>query len=153
LFGGNKLDVAVLADQTKSDAKKVEDLRRSEILKAGRVFTITDFTDKQESDIEDLFETELFVSIVNSAYELPNAQKLTTQTLEDADKSTVRLVKKAEAAFNVMPESIPTFDHFTPASWLLSNPKALEGAGGAVEKTLDRAETLFKALNAVLGAA
>jgi hypothetical protein len=49
-----------------------------------------------------------------------------------------------------MPESIPTYDHFTPASWLLSNPKALEGTSTAVDKTLSRAEALFKALNGVL---
>jgi hypothetical protein len=37
LFGGNKLDIAVLADQTKQDAKKIEELRKSEILRAGKV--------------------------------------------------------------------------------------------------------------------
>jgi hypothetical protein len=150
LFGGNKLDVAVLTDQTKTDVKKIEDLRRSEILKAGRVFTIADFTAKQESDIEDLFEPELFASIVTQAFGLPAKHKLTAASLEDADKSTVRLVKKAEAAFNVMPESIPTYDHLTPALWLLSNPKALESTGEALEKTLDRAEALFKALDEAL---
>jgi hypothetical protein len=150
LFGGNKLDVAVLADQTKSDTKKIEELRRTEILKTGRIFTIADFTAKPESDIEDLFEPELFVSIVNQAYELPKERRLTVKSLDDADQNTMRLVKKAEAAFNVMPESIPTYDHFTPASWLLSNPKALEGTSTAVDKTLSRAEALFKALNGVL---
>ena len=117
----------MLADQTKVDAKKIEELRRSEILKAGRVFTISDFTSKAESDIEDLFEPELFVSIVNATYTLPEAQVLTAQSLEDADKNAVRLVKKAEAAFNLMPEPIPTFDHFTPSAWLVGNLNVLEG--------------------------
>jgi predicted ATPase len=150
LFGGNKLDVAVLTDQAKSDAKKIEDLRKSQILKTGRVFTIADFTEKPESDIEDLFEPELFASIVTNAYQLPSEYKLSAKTLNDADKNTVRLVKKAEAAFNIMPEAIPTYDHFTPASWLLSNPKTLEATNNDVENTLNRTEALFKALNELL---
>lgn len=150
LFGGNKLDVTVLADHTKQDLKKLEELRRSEILKKGRVLTISQFTGKEESDIEDLFDDDLFVSIVNSAYELSGKHKLTTKSLLDADASTVRLVKKAEAAFKIMPESIPMFDHFTPSAWLIRNLALLDGGKKEVETTLDRAEALFKELNALL---
>ena len=150
LFGGNKLDVTVLTDQTKTDRKKIEELRRSEILKAGSVFTISDFTGKDESDVEDLFEPPLFVSILNSTYGLMGKEKLTAKSLDEADVSTVRLVKKAEAAFKVMPESIPMFDHFTPAGWLIRNPTALDGGSKDVDATLGRAEKLFQALNPLL---
>lgn len=150
LFGGNKLDVTVLADNTKPDAKKIEELRRSQVLKAGRVLTVSDFTGKPESDIEDLFEPAVYVSIVNSAYTLDAVHALTTQTLEAADTGTVRLVKKTEAAFRVMPETIPTYDHFTPSAWLVRNPQALDGNTAEINATLDRAEAMFKAVNAVL---
>jgi hypothetical protein len=150
LFGGNKLDLAVLADQTKQDQKKIEDLRRSEILKAGRVFTIAQFTGKVESDIEDLLDDELFAVIVNSAYELGGTQKLTAKSLSDADPTTQRLVKRAEAAFKVMPDTIPMFDHFTPSAWLIRNPSALDGGKREIEVTLDRAEALLTELNTLL---
>jgi energy-coupling factor transporter ATP-binding protein EcfA2 len=151
LFGGNQLDIAVLADQTKKDAKKIEEIRKSEILKAGRVFTISDFTGKDESDIEDLFAPELFVEIVNQAYELKGEHELTPKSLDEADTSTGRLVKKAEAAFRVFPESIPTFDHFAPSAWLIRNLSVLDNPNAKpVEGTLDRAEKLFEALNAAL---
>jgi len=150
LFGGNKIDVAVLTDQTKPDLKKIEELRRSQILKSGRILTVSDFTDKPESDIEDLFVPDLFVDIVNSAYDLPDSHKLNVKKLNDADKNTDRLVKKAEAAFNIMPEGIPTYDHFTPAAWLINNLKVLQGEKILVKTTLDRAEKLFTALNALL---
>lgn len=150
LFGGNKLDLAVLADQTKQDQKKIEDLRRSEILRAGRVFTIAQFTGKDESDIEDLLDDDLFVAIVNSAYELGGKQILTAKSLSDADPTTQRLVKKAEAAFKVMPDTIPMFDHFTPSAWLIRNPSALDGGKKEIEVTLDRAEALFTELNTLL---
>jgi energy-coupling factor transporter ATP-binding protein EcfA2 len=148
--GGNKLDVAVLADQTKKDLKKIEELRRSAILKTGRVWTISDFTGKSESDVEDLFEPELYVHVINSAYRLPAAFALTAQSLEDADKNTVRLVKKAEAAFRTMPEPMPTYDHLTPAAWLVNNLTQLDKDSQAVVGTLQRAERLFVALNAAL---
>jgi predicted ATP-dependent endonuclease of OLD family len=150
LFGGNKLDITVLADHTKQDAKKLEELRRSEILKAGRVFTMSQFTGKEESDIEDIFDDELFATIVNSAYELTGKNKLTPKSLADADASTVRLVKKAEAAFKVMPETIPMFDHFTPSAWLVRNLAVLDGGKKEIENTIARAEKLFQALNAAL---
>jgi energy-coupling factor transporter ATP-binding protein EcfA2 len=150
LFGGNKLDVTVLTDQTKPDKKKIEELRKSEVLKAGRVFTISDFTGKDESDVEDLFEPSLFVSIVNSTYDLKGKEKLTAKSLDEADTSTVRLVKKAEAAFKVLPEQIPMFDHFTPAAWLIRNPATLDGATKDLETTLERVETLFQTLNKML---
>lgn len=150
LFGGNKLDILVLADNTKQDTKKIEEVRRSQVLKTGRVLTMSDFTGKSESDVEDLFEPELFALVVNEAYALPAANALTLSSLDAADTNTVRLVKKAEAAFRVMPESIPTYDHFTPADWLIRNPSALDDSKGGVAATLDRAEVLFKAVNAAL---
>ncbi|MCF8478729.1 MAG: hypothetical protein K9G60_17000 [Pseudolabrys sp.] len=116
-------------------------------MRTGRVFTISDFTAKQESDIEDIFEPSLFVKIVNSAYGLPDDKKLSTNSLDEADKNTTRFVKKAEAAFNAMPESIPTFDHFTPAARLVNNLPTLEGNGKPVEATPERADKLFSAPN------
>jgi energy-coupling factor transporter ATP-binding protein EcfA2 len=148
LFGGNKLDIAVLADQTKQDTKKIEELRRSEVLRAGKVFTISDFTNKTESDIEDLFEIGLFAEIVNEAYGLEKKYRLTGATLDTADANTVRLVKKAEAAFNLLPEPLPTFDHFTPSAWLIRNLQVLDADSASRKDTLDRAEKLFLALNA-----
>jgi hypothetical protein len=116
------------------------------------VFTISDFTNKPESDIEDLFEIGLFAEIVNESYALEKKYRLTGPTLDKADASTVRLVRKAEAAFNVLPEPLPTFDHFTPSAWLIRNLAALDADTPAVKETLDRAEKLFLAVNAVIEA-
>lgn len=150
LFKGNHLNVAVLSDEAKGDKKKIEDLKRTDVLKAGHFYSIADFVGRPEADIEDLFEPSLFVSIVNAAYDLPVDLKLTAESLGAADTSTERLVKKAEAAFNLMPDSVPVFDHFTPAGWLIRNPKPLDAKSAAVGLTLDRAEAVFIAFNALL---
>jgi hypothetical protein len=150
LFGGNKLNVAVLADQGAGDKKKIEELRRLEILKAGSFYTVAEFLNRQEGDIEDLFEPNLYVDILNRAYSLTGKNKLTAEKLAAADKTTPRQVKQAEAAFRVMPESVPHFDHFTPASWLIRKPEILDGESGDVKNTLNRAEKVFTALNKLL---
>ncbi|MBS1725259.1 MAG: AAA family ATPase [Armatimonadetes bacterium] len=150
LFGSNALDIAVLADQTKSDAKKIEELRKSEILATGRVMTIANFIGKDEADIEDIFDPELFVEIVNKAYELPKAHRLTAKKLVEAEEGTIRQVKLVEAIFRLMPDSIPMYDHFSPSAWLVKNIDILSGDSEYVKVTLDRAESLFKAFNKLL---
>lgn len=150
LFGANQLNVAALSDEAKGDKRKIEDLKRGDVLKAGHFYSIADFVDASEADIEDLFDPSIFVSIVNAAFQVPEGHLLTAKTLDEADQNTTRLLKKAEAAFNVLPETVPTFDHFTPAAWLIRNPKVLEGKSPAVTKTLERAEKVFATFNALL---
>ena len=119
LFSGNALHVAVLSDQAAGDKRKVEEMKRSAVLGAGRFYTIADFLARAEADIEDIFEPDVFVSILNGCYALTDADKLTVEKLKAADTSSERLVKQAAGAFRVMPETIPMFDHFRPAAWLI----------------------------------
>jgi hypothetical protein len=150
LFAGNALHVAVLSDQGRGDRKKVEEIKRSAVLGAGHFFTMADFLDRAEADIEDMFEPEVFASIVNDCFGLRDSNKLTAEKLKAADASTERLVKQADAALRIMPDPIPVFDHFTPAAWLIRNPKVLDGKSAAVSATLDRAEKIFLAYNRLL---
>lgn len=150
LFGGNSLNVAVLSDQGLNEKRKVEEMRRSQILKAGHFFTVVEFIDKDEGDIEDLFEPALFIEILNGCYQPPEGQRVTLEKLQTAD-TTVRQVKKAEALFRVMP-SVAEFDHFAPAAWLIRNPQILDGEGELASKTLGRAEAVFETFNRLLPA-
>lgn len=149
LFSGNNLNIAVLSDQAAGDRRKVDDLRKAAILKAGQFHTIAELLDIPEADIEDLFTPALFVEIVNGTYALTGKNKLTVDKLNVA-ASTSRLVKKAEAYFNLLPTSMPTFSHFAPASWLVRNSEVLDPANAEVVKTLDTAERVFKVFNDLL---
>jgi energy-coupling factor transporter ATP-binding protein EcfA2 len=148
LFGGNHLNVAVLTDFAQGDRRKLEDLRRSEILSSDRIHTYEEFTGKNEADVEDLFDAALFSRIVNSAYNLPKKEQVSPAKLQGTNLS--RRVKQVEALFNVMPSSIPEYDHFTPSSWLLSNPEVLDSDDASVVETLERAEAIFKLYNTFL---
>lgn len=152
LFLGRELNIVVLADYSLGQKKPIENLRKSQILKAGHVLTFAEYTEKQEADVEDLFNAELFAKLLNAAYGLKAKQLVTAQKLVDADPSTERLVKQAEALFRTsVYTSAPELDHFTPAAWLFENPNFFGDVDDeAIAETLDRAEVLFKAINALL---
>jgi hypothetical protein len=62
---------------------------------------------------------------LNNAYNLSDENKLTVEKLNQALPDSERLVKKAEAAFNVMSQDVAEFDHFHPSDWLIRNPEFL----------------------------
>lgn len=149
LFGGNNINVAVLSDVATSDRKKIDAVKREQILKAGHFFTAADFVNRQEADVEDLLDPTLFVAILNGAYSPPPEKVVTVEALEAAMQSD-RIVKKAEALFKLMPADVADFDHFTPARWLLANSAVLDAETPAVNDTLNRAEGVFREFNALL---
>lgn len=149
LFGGNKINVAVLSDIANGDKTKIENLKKADILKAGHFYTCADFTTQVEADVEDLFEADLFVEILNGAYKPPSANVVTKDGLMAA-ATTPRIIKKAEALFKLMPATVAEFDHFGAARWLLENPSVLDADTPAVNATLNRFEVVFKAFNALV---
>ncbi|MFP6705902.1 MAG: hypothetical protein VCE75_07705 [Alphaproteobacteria bacterium] len=94
LFAGNDLDVVAFTDISKKDRKKLDGIRQSKIRKSGGLLKVADFVDQEEVDIEDLLDSNLFVEIVNSAYELSTKYELDVAKLANADQSTERLVKR-----------------------------------------------------------
>ena len=149
LFGGNRINMAVLSDVANGDRNKIENLKKANILRAGHFYTCAEFTDQSEADVEDLFEADLFVEMLNGAYKPPATHLVTTASLMAASQ-TPRIVKKAEALFRRMPTSVAEFDHFGASRWLLENPSVLDADTPAVNATLDRFEKVFKVFNALL---
>ncbi len=149
LFSGKGINIAALCDYGSGDKSKVQRLRTSQILKSEGILVATDYTGKNESDIEDFFSPELFADVVNGAYGLKGKATLKAGDFTK-EGALERQVKQAEALFNLMDSSTPEFDHFTPASWLLNNQDLLSKDTIAVNESLDRFEQAFKALNALL---
>lgn len=148
LFAGNKLNIAVLTDCGDGDKKKIERLRQSEILQSSQIFTTTEFTSMNESDVEDFFTPEFYASLLNLAFDVPIADQIDSGKLKAA-ATTSRLVKQAEALFRLMPK-LKEFDHFTPAAYLIRNPELLNETQASVTISLDRFEAAFKKLNALI---
>ena len=152
LFAGNHLNhlnIAVLSDQAQGDKSKIERLRRSKVLAAGRFHTIAELLNKNEADIEDLFAPKLFCQIVNKAYGMEEDHAVTPEKLNEA-ANTERQVKQVEAYFNLLPEPVPTFSHFRPAEWLIRNGEILSEKSDLVKSTLEGAEQIFENYNKML---
>ena len=145
LFAGKTLHVAVLSDEARGGKGKVDKIKQSDVLRAGHFFTIADFIDADEGDIEDVFDPVVLADNVNRAYELPEEHRIDRKALVGG-----RVVKRIEDEFKLMPESIPMFDHYTPAAWLIRNPGVLAQESHEVRRTLDVAERVFQCYNALL---
>ena len=146
LFSSAKLNIAVLTDFAKSDKKKLENLKRSQILLGDNVLTFASLLGVDEADVEDVFTPELYARMLNEAFAVPTALQVTAASLNSADATTTRLVKKAEAAFRVMPDSVPEFSHYAPAEWLITHPGVLDEDTPESRDSLARAEIIFNSI-------
>lgn len=148
LFGGNKLNIAVLVDLAHGQKNKVEELRRHALLTAGRVLSADQYAGQKEADTEDIIGRANYLSIVHAAYDLTAKQHLPTNRPTTASE---RCVKEVEAAFAVLPPETPEFDHFRPAAHLAENPKLFKQLP-ELDTALDRFEKLFQQINTLLPA-
>ena len=126
--------------------------QQAKLLRGGHVFTTTDFIAQDEANIEDLVGADLYIDVVNEAYNLKAGNKLKAKSVSALMPETPRVVLKVEAAFKVMPDGVPEFNHYSPSAWLIQNPATLKREAAAVLAALDRFEAMFVDLNKLLPA-
>ncbi len=143
LFGANKLHVTVLTDFAKKEKTKVEELRKSEMLRDGHVLTCDTYAAKPEADIEDLFGNAGYVDLASRALGLTGSQTIGLPPTPDE-----RVIKCVERAAAGLPASTPEFDHYLPSSFLMEQTSGFTLVEEAT--ALDRLERLFKDLNGLL---
>lgn len=146
LFAANELHVAVLTDFHSGDKRKLRELEESGLLQAGHVFRTSQFTDQDESDIEDIIGRDLYINLVNRCYELTGQQQLSAVPPEDAAGLVLEEVKQH---FRTVATSGPEFDHLSPAVYLVEHGGDFSDAEG-LEAALGRFEKLFEGVNALL---
>ena len=138
----SNLNLAVLIDYQKKDQQKIEDLYKRKLLKKKNVQTYADYAQGPEADIEDMFESEFYLKLVNGAFGV-------SISLTDLSSNHPRIIRRLEEYLesNPLPNNQP-FNHFRPARYLSENIGCLESE--LSEQELDRFEQAFKALNALL---
>jgi hypothetical protein len=152
LFSGQRLQIAALTDFAQGDKRKLEAIRQMNVLANGRLLDFATLLNRPEADVEDVFAPSVYSKIVSEAFRLDQNDRVTVDKLSAAQPPTPRLLKQTEACFRLMSPDAPEFDHFRPAEWLFINPAMLDGDDQAVLDTLDRAEKVIKAINALLPA-
>ena len=137
-----KLNVAVLIDFQKKDQQSVENLYKGRLLKKQNVFTFADYVEGNEADIEDMFDNEFYMKLVNGEF---NA----SLGIGDLSVTHPRIVHRLEQHLESNPLSggVP-FNHYRPARYFSENVGSL--GADLSDETLDRFQRTFDALNQLL---
>jgi hypothetical protein len=148
LLGANQgLTIGVLMDIAAKDRQVIDNLRANQLLLDTNLIQVNEFTGTDEADIEDLFDPQFYVDLVNATYSKDLGKK--PIKIGDLVGDTQRILKRTELFFkreNVGGHG--KFSHYRPASYLLKNQVGIiEKLDGA---TVARATALFKRVNALL---
>jgi len=145
LIGSQKnLNVATLIDFQKGDQQMIENLYKKRLLKKSHVLTFADFTGKKEADIEDMFDEDFYVELVNGEFDASLAAKVKSK---DLTSSSPRILVKVEDYFARKPlKAGAKFNHYRPSRFFAEKVSTLV----IPDATLERFEMAFKAVNARL---
>ena len=134
----NNLNVAVLIDYQKRDEQRIENLYKKKLLETKRVFTYAHFVSANEADIEDMFDTDFYLKLVNCEFN----QSISSSDLPQGN----RIVRRLEQHFqeNPLPNG-EKFNHYRPARYFSENLKSLESE--LTEPQLDRFRKAFEKVN------
>ncbi len=138
----SRLNVAVLVDSQERDRQQIENLYKRKLLKRQQVLTYADFTQGDEADVEDLFNVEFYLRLVNGEFGC---------SIQPADLCSghPRVLRRVEKCLteNPLPQEA-RFNHYRPARYFSSNVESL--AEHLREEELVLFEKVFGAVNALL---
>ena len=115
---------------------------KSKLLAKQQVLTFAQFTETFEADIEDMFDGEFYLRLVNEEF----GSSIRTSELSTEHP---RILYRLEEYFKnqPLPNNAP-FNHYRPARYF--SEKATSLAPELSEKTLNRFQQAFDALNALI---
>jgi hypothetical protein len=145
LLGANKLNVAVLVDSSTKDTGAVRRLRDNGQLARNGLVEISEFAGGGDADIEDLFEQDFYIDLVNRTYAGELSQPITPADLTPGDP---RIVRAIEGYFRQHNIAGGKFNHYRPAAFLLREQATLLPM--IADTTISRAASLFTRLNELL---
>ena len=145
LLGESYLSVAVLMDVTPKHKERVDRLSRFTKATGANPIKWVEVAKVRDSDMEDLFDPDLYLKVVNEAYRGELREDLTMRTITG---SNPRIVERISAYFRETGTAGGRFDPYRPAAYLLDNHERLRS--GFDDATLQRATSLFERINSAL---
>jgi len=139
------MNVATLLDIQNSDRAQIEGLYKKKLLKKKQVSTYAEFAETNEADVEDMFERDFYVSLVNAEFAKELKAPVPVGKLNVNEPRTLRAI---EAYLDSNPFKSGAFSHYRPARYFSDNTTTLWSQ--VSNATKDRFEAVFKHLNALL---
>jgi len=138
--------VASLIDIRKNGGQAVGNLYQGELLRKNHMLTFAQFAGKLEADVEDMFDENFFLDLVNAEFRA-NLQK--PVAIADLDGGIPRINVRLETYFQANPmRNAVSYSHYRPARYFSEKATSLESR--ISKETFDRFEAAVKALNALL---
>jgi predicted ATPase len=139
------MNVATLLDIQSSDKQLIEDLFKKKLLNKKQVSTYADFTGTAEADVEDMFERDFYVDLVNAEYAKQLKAKIAVSKL---NANLPRILRAIDEWLSANPLKSGSFGHYRPARYFSENVSTLWPQVSDAAK--DRFEAAFKHLNGLL---
>ncbi len=138
----SNLNIAVLVDYQKKDRQSIENLYKRKLLKKRQVLTYADYVGSSEADVEDMFDPDFYLKLVNGAFG-------SSVSLTDLTSRHPRILRrlKEHLESNSLPNGA-SFNHYGPARYFSGNIGIL--SDDLTDQVLDRFERAFKTLNRLL---
>lgn len=145
LLGGRRLNVAVLRDVAGAGDGEDRAVHGGLGAPPGAVVDVGGEDGRPDADIEDLFDPDFYVALVNRAYASELTYPLTVGSISSDEP---RIVKRLEDHFAQHGVAGGVFSRYRPAAAFLGDQVAL--IPSISEETLERVEQLFRRLNALI---
>jgi hypothetical protein len=139
------MNIATLLDIQEKDRGQIEDLYKKKLLKKKQVATYAEFVAQNEADVEDMFERDFYVSLVNGEFAKQLKKPIDHAAL---NAKSPRVLPAIEAWLGANPLKSGVFGHYRPARYFSENAATLWSQ--VSDATKDRFEAAFKHLNALL---
>ena len=135
-FGATGLNLAVLVDRHNNERQQIENLSNEGTIDKDRILTYADFTENQESDVEDMLALDFYLELVERTYGI---------SIKKANlPKRSRIISRLESYFETNPiENNVRFSHIKPAGHLMENIESIE----VPEEVLGRFQEVFDKLN------
>jgi hypothetical protein len=145
LLGENYVSVAVMMDITPTNRSRVENINRAHSVLGRSALKWVEVTRVRDADIEDLFDSSLYLRLVNLAYKDELHEQITMRSITE---SNPRIVERIKSYFAEADIAGGVFDRYRPAAYLLANYEVLKQE--ISKDTLDRIRSLVERVNSLL---
>lgn len=140
------LKIATLIDIQNKDRQTIENLYKKKLLDKQNVLTFADFTGTNEADIEDMFDPDFYIKLVNAEFKTNLSRTVSKTSLTSKHPRILRRIAEFLVA-HPLKQNV-NFSHLRPARYLSENIAVL--ASELSDDSLKRFENAFRHLNNLL---